>query len=76
MKQSLPNGVIIGVIALLVIGIGLLAWKKTSEPSVERDTEGNLVTGIDPSKVEKDPVKFKKAMDDLVQQEKAAKDKR
>ncbi|WP_395143265.1 hypothetical protein [Armatimonas sp.] len=71
MKQSLPTGVIIGVIALLVIGLGLLIWKQT-QSTVERDSEGNLVTGIDVSKI-KSPAEIKADMDKMVRDEKAAK---
>ena len=73
MKQQLPPGVIVGVIAVLVIGLGLLVWKQMSKPDVERDAQGNLMTGIDTNKMEKDPVKLKAEMDKLVEQEKAAK---
>ena len=72
MKQAIPTGVIIAVVAVLVLGIGLMLWKKSTEPSVERDAQGNLVTGIDPSKV-KSPAEIKAEMDKMVQQEKAAK---
>ncbi|WP_395088063.1 hypothetical protein [Armatimonas sp.] len=71
MKQSLPTGVIIGVIALLVIGLGLLIWKQT-QSTVERDSQGNLVTGIDISKI-KSPAEIKADMDKMVRDEKAAK---
>ena len=71
MKQSLPTGVIIGVIALLVIGLGLLIWKQT-QTTVERDSQGNLVTGIDVSKI-KSPAEIKADMDKMVRDEKAAK---
>ncbi|WP_309697921.1 hypothetical protein [Armatimonas sp.] len=71
MKQSLPTGVIIGVIALLVIGLGLLIWKQT-QSTVERDSQGNLVTGIDVSKI-KSPAEIKADMDKMVRDEKAAK---
>lgn len=71
MKQSLPTGVIIGVIALLVVGLGLLIWKQT-QSTVERDSQGNLVTGIDVSKI-KSPAEIKADMDKMVRDEKAAK---
>lgn len=74
MKQSLPTGVIIGVIAALVIGLGLLIWKNT-QSTVERDSQGNLVTGIDTSKI-KSPAEIKADMDKMVQDEKAAKGNR
>ncbi len=73
MKQSLPIRVIVGVIAAFVIGLGLFIWKQMSQPDVERDAQGNLITGIDASKMEKDPAKLKAAMDKLVQEEKTAK---
>ena len=71
MKQSLPTGVIIGVIALLVVGLGLLIWKQT-QSTVERDSQGILVTGIDVSKI-KSPAEIKADMDKMVRDEKAAK---
>ena len=73
MKQQLPIGVIVGVVAALILVIGLVLWKKGSEPDVQRDAQGNLITGIDASKVEKDPVKFKAEMDKLVRESNAAK---
>lgn len=72
MKQEIPKGVIVAVVAVLVLGIGLALWKKSTEPSVERDAQGNLVTGIDPKKV-KSPAEIKAEMDKMVQQEKEAK---
>jgi hypothetical protein len=73
MKQPLPTGLIIGVVAALILVVGLVLWKKGSEPDVQRDAQGNLITGIDPSKIEKDPVKFKAEMDKLVRESNAAK---
>ncbi|WP_309723106.1 hypothetical protein [Armatimonas sp.] len=73
MKQELPKGIIVAVIALLVIVVGVVLGRQLTKPDIERDAQGNLVTGLDPSKMERDPVKFKAAMDKLIQDEKAAK---
>ena len=66
MKQALSPAVIAGVLAALVIGLGLFFWRQSS--GVAGASGGRLKSDLGPA--ETDPEKFKKGMDELLAKEK------
>lgn len=67
MKKQLSPALVAGLLLGVIVLVGLILWKQTSGAEGSGRIESNL------GPVERDPEKFKKGIEELLRQERAAK---
>jgi hypothetical protein len=73
MKKEISPVVAIALIVVVLAGAGFFLWKQTGGRSA---AQGKLTSDLDASKMEKDPEKLRKGLEDLMARDRAAKSNR
>jgi hypothetical protein len=70
MKKEVSPVVAIALVVIVLAGAGFYLWKQSGGRSA---AQGKMQSDLDMSKMEKDPEKFKKELDDLMARDRASK---